>query len=369
LPLSGLWSLFAAVICLVGAIAGWETGSVIVGYLRTKDVFQGPEVTYVMVGFVIIGLLLGFLFSTVLFRWLVNLITHLEHVSLQDKLFALVGMVLGLVVAILVTYPFARGNNPMGPPLTMLAIVICVFLGLGTTMSARKQLAYIFPKLAKADAMPSDLVSTAMRKVMDTNIIIDGRIAGICASGFLEGPLYVPGFVLTELHRIADSADNLKRARGRRGLDVLNKIGKTEGVELHVLEEYGPSYDENDGVDIRLVKLAKDIGAAVVTNDFNLNKIAELHGVTVLNVNELANALKPVFLPGEELTVTIVKEGKEPGQGVAYLDDGTMVVVEAASKHIGQLLTVCVTSVYQTVAGKMIFAEVAGAESQKEGRR
>jgi len=251
----------------------------------------------------------------------------------------------------------------------LFAIVICVFLGLGLTLSTRKQLAYVFPKLASADALSNANVKAATQKILDTNIIIDGRIAGICEAGFLEGTLYVPGFVLTELHSIADSADSLKRARGRRGLDVLNKLGKIEGVELRVLENYGANYDANDNVDMRLVKLAKDLGAVVLTNDFNLNKIAELRGVTVLNVNELANALKPVFLPGEELTVTIVKEGKEPGQGVAYLDDGTMVVVEGAKKHIGRLLNVCVTSVYQTVAGKMIFAEIGSADEEKEEGR
>jgi len=369
LVLTGLWSLFALVICLVGALAGWETGSVIVEYFRAKDLLQGPESVYVMAAFLIIGVLLGFLFSTVLFRWLVNLISHLERVPFQDKLFALSGVVVGLVVAILVTFPFARADNRFGPPLTLFAIVICVFLGLGLTLSTRKQLAYVFPKLASADALSNANVKAATQKILDTNIIIDGRIAGICEAGFLEGTLYVPGFVLTELHSIADSADSLKRARGRRGLDVLNKLGKIEGVELRVLENYGANYDANDNVDMRLVKLAKDLGAVVLTNDFNLNKIAELRGVTVLNVNELANALKPVFLPGEELTVTIVKEGKEPGQGVAYLDDGTMVVVEGAKKHIGRLLNVCVTSVYQTVAGKMIFAEIGSADEEKEEGR
>ncbi|MDI6829523.1 MAG: PIN domain-containing protein, partial [Armatimonadota bacterium] len=201
-------------------------------------------------------------------------------------------------------------------------------------------------------------------KVLDTNVIIDGRIADVCRTGFLEGPIYVPSFVLEELRHIADSEDFLRRARGRRGLDILNQMQKELNLIIKSFETVDPTDAEE--VDEKLVKVAKDIGGCIVTNDFNLNKVAELHGVTVLNVNELANALKPVVLPGEELTVSIIKEGKESNQGIAYLDDGTMIVVEGGKKHIGETIDVVVTSVLQTVAGKMIFANLKAVQEEED---
>jgi uncharacterized protein YacL len=189
-------------------------------------------------------------------------------------------------------------------------------------------------------------------------VIIDGRVADICRTGFLEGTIYVPGFVLDELQHIADSSDSLKRARGRRGLDILNAMQKDFPLLVRVFDNrLGPG-SQGLEVDTRLVALAKQLEGIIVTNDFNLNKVAGLQGVAVLNVNELANALKPVVLPGEEMTVTIIREGKEQNQGVAYLDDGTMIVVEDGRRYIGETLEVNVTSVLQTVAGKMIFARL-----------
>ena len=189
---------------------------------------------------------------------------------------------------------------------------------------------------------------------MDTSVIIDGRIADICRSGFLEGILIIPEFVLEELRHIADSPDLLKRNRGRRGLDILNRIQKDLGVEVEVV---ATDYEELSEVDSKLVRLAQHIEGKIITNDFNLNKVAELQGVTVLNINELANAVKPIVLPGEEMQVKVIKEGKEYGQGVAYLDDGTMIVVDEGRKFIGGELEVLVTSILQTAAGRMIFAK------------
>lgn len=192
-------------------------------------------------------------------------------------------------------------------------------------------------------------------KILDTSVIIDGRIADICETGFMEGILVIPRFVLRELQRIADSSDALKRNRGRRGLDVLNKIQKKKNVKVMINETDFPEIRE---VDAKLVKLAKVTGGKILTNDYNLNKVAELEGASVLNINELAETLKPVVLPGEEMTVHIIKEGKEFGQGVAYLDDGTMVVVDNGQNHIGDKVIVSVTSVLQTTAGRMIFARL-----------
>jgi len=189
-------------------------------------------------------------------------------------------------------------------------------------------------------------------KILDTSVIIDGRIADICETGFLDGILVIPHFVLRELQQVADSADTLKRNRGRRGLDILQRIQKMAGITVQFVENDFPHLRE---VDMKLIELAKEFDAKIVTNDFNLNKVAQLRGVEVLNINELANALKPVYLPGETMKVFILKEGKEFNQGIAYLDDGTMVVVDNARKMIGKTVESSVTSVLQTTAGKMIF--------------
>jgi len=191
-------------------------------------------------------------------------------------------------------------------------------------------------------------------KILDTSVIIDGRIADVCETGFFEGPFIIPQFILRELQHIADSSDPLKRNRGRRGLDILNRIQKQSDLEVRISDQDFPKLQE---VDTKLIELAKRINGRIVTNDFNLNKVAELQGLTVLNVNQLSNALKPVVLPGETIHVQILKEGKEQDQGVAYLDDGTMVVVEGGKKIIGKELDVVVTSVLQTTAGRLIFAQ------------
>ena len=191
-------------------------------------------------------------------------------------------------------------------------------------------------------------------KLLDTSAVIDGRIADICRTGFLEGNLIVPGFVLAELQKIADSSDSLKRNRGRRGLDILNKMQKEPNISIRI---YDKDFEELADVDIKIVRLAKLMEARVITNDFNLNKVAELYGVPVLNINELANAIKPVALPGEEILVHVIKDGKEHGQGIAYLEDGTMIVVDGGRRYIGEEIHVTVTSVLQTAAGRMIFAK------------
>ncbi len=200
-------------------------------------------------------------------------------------------------------------------------------------------------------------------KVLDTSVIIDGRVADLCETGFLEGTFLVPHFILNELQHIADSSDSLKRARGRRGLDILNKIQKMADLDVRITEEDFPNVKE---VDAKLVVLAKKVGGRIVTNDLNLNKVAELQGVRVLNINELCNALRPVVLPGETIRVFVLKEGKEAGQGVAYLDDGTMIVVDNARRCIGRNVDVTVTSVLQTTAGRMIFTRLKEEPEREE---
>ena len=201
-------------------------------------------------------------------------------------------------------------------------------------------------------------------KILDTSVVIDGRIADICETGFLEGTLVVPQFVLRELQQVADSSDSLKRNRGRRGLDILQKIRKMPQAQVQIVETDFPELRE---VDLKLIELARRLQGKIVTNDFNLNKVAQLRGVSVLNINDLANSLKPVVLPGEVMRVFVVKEGKEVGQGVGYLDDGTMVVVDQARRAIGRTIEVTVTSVLQTTAGKMIFCRWGEAASDDAG--
>jgi uncharacterized protein YacL len=245
---------------------------------------------------------------------------------------------------------------------TILAVVVYIFMGyLGVNLATKAggyiNLGNVLKKniLRTDDSLkPQHPVVVGIPKILDTSVIIDGRIADICRTGFVEGPLIIPEFILEELRHIADSSAALKRNRGRRGLDVLGIIQKELQVEVRIVDHDFPDVQE---VDVKLLKLAQAIKGKVITNDYNLNKVAALQGVEVLNINELANAVKPVVLPGEEMVIEVIKEGKESGQGLAYLDDGTMIVIENGRKFIGDTIEVLVTSVLQTSAGRMIFAK------------
>ena len=275
----------------------------------------------------------------------------------------LVGGVLGLIGARLIWGALA-GLAIQGE--SFLHVIIVVFMVyMGMVIGARKA-EWFEP--ARIIAAFKDSSRLHQYKVLDTSVIIDGRIADICAAGFLDGTLVVPQFVLRELQQVADSSDSLKRNRGRRGLDILQKIQKMSNVHVQIVETDFPEVRE---VDLKLIELALHLSGKIVTNDFNLNKVAQLRGVQVLNINELANSLKPVVLPGEVMRVFVLKEGKEAGQGVGYLDDGTMVVVDQARKALGKTIDAVVTSVLQTTAGKMIFCRwpEAGAMAEENGRR
>lgn len=352
--LRGLWSLFVATVTLVGVLIGIQLGDWLAPMLDLTAEEHARELLMFGLGLNAVGGLLGFLFALFAFRKLVFYIQRLERVSLLDKLAAALGVVLGLAVALLATAPL--GNTGLGIPLRILASVVGVILGVGFTMSAKRQVIFIFPSLATTTADQDEVIPVQL-KMLDTNIIIDGRISDIVSTGFLEGPILIPQFILQELRHIADSGDELKRARGRRGLDMLNQLKALRSSDVRVYDDY-PTEEEHIEVDARLVKIAKLKNAAIITNDYSINEMAKLQAVPVLNVNELAAALKPVYLPGEDTAVTIVKEGKEPGQGVAYLEDGTMVVVEDAKRLVGETVLVRVTSSLQTAAGKMIFADL-----------
>ncbi len=264
-----------------------------------------------------------------------------------------IGLIIGLVLANLITstvlsFPF----TPEVSIILRVGIALALgYLGMMVSWRKREEFKVVLPQLSRDEEKKW--------KILDTSVIIDGRIADIAETGFLEGVIVIPKFILNELQKIADSTIPLRRKRGRRGLDILNRMQKSGSLEVVIEEKDFPDIRE---VDSKLIQLAKTLTGIIVTNDYNLNKIAKLQGVAVLNTNELANALKPVILPSEELKIRIVKEGKEPNQGIAYLDDGTMVVVENARGLIGEELTVEVTSVLQTSAGRMIFGQ------QQKGR-
>lgn len=305
--------------------------------------------------YTMLGMLISYLISTAAFNRLVFAGNQLSSMPASDKIATILGIVLGLVVTAIVT-PIVNslGLGSLGVILMILVAIAFMYLGVVIMTSMKDEI----PFWSAGGASGKEAAETRPErcKILDTNVIIDGRVADICRTGFIEGPIYVPGFVLDELQHIADSSDSLKRARGRRGLDILNQMRTELKMMVRTYDNTDPN--DRDEVDAKLVKLAKELSGVIVTNDFNLNKVAELQGVQVLNINELANALKPVVLPGEEMTVTIIKEGKEINQGIAYLDDGTMIVVEGARRRIGETLEVVTSSVLQTVAGKMIFASI-----------
>ncbi len=289
-------------------------------------------------------------------RFLKERADQAAELPMTDMVSRGVGLVAGLGIAALL-YPAVAGLEGAGRLIPAVMTLFFGYMGLRIGGLKKEELSAGYSRFVDSRGAKQPISEEAgfeEHKILDTSVIIDGRIADICKTGFIEGTLVIPEFVLEELQHIADSSDLLKRNRGRRGLDILNKIQKELDVRVLV---YEGDYEEIGEVDSKLVKLAKALGGKVVTNDFNLNKVCELQGVSVLNINDLANAVKPVVLPGEEIVVQVIKDGKEHGQGVAYLDDGTMIVVEGGREFIGTTMEVLVTSVLQTSAGRMIFAK------------
>lgn len=257
------------------------------------------------------------------------------------------GTLIGLILAMILTWNISSilDNPEIASLLASLLTIVLALAGLQLGSSKTREFR---ENIGKQDSKTHKIVG-----VLDTSVIIDGRIADICETGFLDGDLIIPQFVLHELQVIADSGESTKRTRGRRGLDILNKMKKQAFVKIIISDSDYPAIKE---VDQKLIQMAKEVGCSIITNDFNLNKVAEVHSIQVLNINQLANALKPIVLPGETMKVQVIKEGKEPGQGIAYLDDGTMVVIDNGKKFMGKNIDATVTSVLQTTAGRMIFA-------------
>ncbi|MBI4458984.1 MAG: PIN domain nuclease [Acidobacteria bacterium] len=277
---------------------------------------------------------------------------RLSRASLKRLIGAAVGSILGIVGAYLMSLVLNQAIIPSDTLSFLQILVLLLMTYIGLVVGASK--GELLNLAALGGLFGGEKPGKRTQKILDTSVIIDGRIADICATGFIDGILVIPQFVLRELQQVADSPDPLKRNRGRRGLDILQRIQKMASVTVQIVDDDFPHVRE---VDMKLIELGKSYEAKIVTNDFNLNKVAQLHGVEVLNINELANSLKPIVLPGEIMRVFILKEGKEYNQGVAYLDDGTMVVVDNAKKMISKTIDVSVTSVLQTTAGKMIFGK------------
>ena len=298
---------------------------------------------------------------------------EIRHMSAVELMSGVAGLIIGLIIAFLVSSPIVNiiniRNTSVSVAVTIIVYLVFIWLGIVIGTRKGKDVVATFVRMrediasgraAQQQRAPTSKSRVASPKLLDTSVIIDGRIADIMKTGFIEGRIVIPDFVLVELRHIADSSDSLKRIRGRRGLDILNSIQNDFGIEIYqtTSDKADKGIEDNSEVDLKLLKLARQLKGNIVTNDFNLNKVASIQGVGVLNINELANNLKPVVLPGEDLTLYLVKEGKEHGQAVAYLDDGTMIVVEDGRGKIGKTVDIAVTSVLQTAAGRMIFGRL-----------
>lgn len=362
-----LKKLIRCILTAVGLIVGYGVFLVSQFILELSGVKLENTFSEAQLG--IAGLIFAIIFGIIFFRATPSLGKHsvkvaksietdLQGVSTNDIVSGTFGLIVGLIIAFLVSQIFA--SIQMFYVGTILSIVTYLIMGYLGVIIATKRFkdvtsAWLARNKGGNSAKSKNKLSDATPKILDTSVIIDGRISDIMKTGFIEGTIVIPEFVLLELQHIADSSDGLKRNRGRRGLDILNKIQEDYGIEIYNTTAE-KSLDEIPEVDVKLLKLAQIMNGKVVTNDFNLNKVAGIKGVKVLNINELANTLKPVVLPGEDMNLFLVKEGKESNQAVAYLDDGTMIVVEEGRKYIGQTIRVTVTSVLQTSAGRMIFA-------------
>ena len=348
---------------IIGIVIGYFIGVLLLKteYLKGKGYFSGFNINTILF-LILITLLFGFILFLIS-PWINNLISKvveytersMQKLTSIEILFGAAGAIIALIISSLLAS--VLNTTLIGKIIYAVINIVAAVFGADIAIKRREDVMSFFGSFKKVGSgrdKKNKFNNKATPKVLDTSVIIDGRIFDICQTGFIEGTLIIPTFVLEELRHIADSSDSLKRNRGRRGLDILNKIQKELNIEVQISEKDFPEIAE---VDSKLLKLAQFLDGKVITNDYNLNKVAEFQGVDVLNINELANAIKPVVLPGEEMTIQVIKDGKESGQGVAYLDDGTMIVVEGGRKYIGEIIDVVVTSVLQTAAGRMIFAK------------
>lgn len=372
--------LLRGIFTLLGAILGYGAFALLSFVLHRNgvdvgSVFSTGEVLGAKALFILLFGLIFFRLTPAISRQSAKVADNIENdlqgVSANEILVGTIGLITGLLIALLITQIYVSVTNGyVYAIITIITYLILGYLGVVVATKKGKELFTVFLNNKKQSQQQptqqsennifnrtSKKKNEGVPKIFDTSVIIDGRIAEIMKTGFLEGPIVIPEFVLVELRHIADSSDSLKRTRGRRGLDILNKIQEDYGIEIYNTDNE-KTLKEIPEVDVKLLKLAQLMNGKVVTNDFNLNKVAAINGVSVLNINELANTLKPVVIPGEEMTVNLVKQGKDNSQAIAYLDDGTMIVVEDGRKKIGQTTKINVTSVLQTSAGRMIFGRL-----------
>ena len=374
---------FRGIFSIIGGLIGYEVFDLCKYLLQNVDSASGPivltnteEIWAASICVIIFGIIF-YQIAPALTRKsrkvADNIGTDLQSVSANDLIGGTIGLILGLVIAFLLTQIYQSVISQKSLYLTITFTLYGVLAFLGGVVGSKKgsEVLNLYAKerkaMLQAKAVPTeentygynakDKKTGRIPKILDTSVIIDGRILEIMKTGFLEGPIVIPEFVLVELRHIADSSDALKRNRGRRGLDILNKIQTEYGIEIYNTDSE-KALKEIPEVDVKLLKLAQIMKGKVVTNDFNLNKVAVIKGVAVLNINELANAMKPMVIPGEKMTVTLIKQGKDHNQGIAYLDDGTMIVVEDGRREIGKVVDIDVTSVLQTAAGRMIFGKL-----------
>jgi uncharacterized protein YacL len=335
-------------------------GGFLLGYFMVRGLGSSAHPGWAIIGLTTLeGLIFAYLGTPYLLGGWRKVNFRLTSTPLPDLLSGLLGMIVGLVIAVLVGV-FVR-DLPYGYYLSAVLALLLAVQGASVGLTRRNELAALF--FGGAQKVDDHRVSAVL---LDTSVIIDGRILDIAKTGFLDMPLITLSSVLRELQTVADSADVTRRRRGRRGLDVLTEMQKWPGIDLQVTED---ETSPNGDIDTHLVRTAKRKGWAIMTNDFNLNRIARLEGVSVLNLNELAQAMRPVAIPGEEIVVMVAREGKEPGQGVGSLDDGTMVVIQNGKRLLNQTITAVVTSVIQTSAGRMIFAEPSGVDTRRPSTR
>ena len=331
------------------------------GFTLVRTMFSAQDITASLniriAVYSIAALIVAFIFYVTANKFIssmLEILDRLEHfiqsMTLYELTVSAIGLIVGLIIANLITIPISR-LDVIGLPLSIIANILFGCIGIGIAIGKKSE--HIFDSFNDGGKGSKDK-NPQISKLLDTSVLIDGRIVDICRSGFLDGELVIPGFVLEELRHIADSTDSLKRNKGRRGLDVVNMLQKelNQPVRIENME-----IDSGGEVDDKLLIAARKFSCKVVTVDYNLNKVANINGIQVVNINELANAVKPIALPGEEMVVQVIKDGKENGQGIGYLEDGTMIVVEGGRRHIGEAVNVMVTSVLQTAAGRMIFAK------------
>jgi len=340
---------------LIGMLLGGAGGLFISQELLLAGGVAPKDGIVAILVLILVGALLGFVvmpwFTTRPFNGLQR---RIKQVPAVDLVAIMAGLALGLLIAALLALPLSLLPTPFREILPLISVIVFTLLGMSTVSTRRRDIAALFATRTPARSLDVGQLAVDERSVLlDTSVIIDGRIADISRTGFIAATMLVPRFVLNELQHIADSSDALRRNRGRRGLDILNRIQKDPTARVRITDM---DVEDVREVDDKLIALAKRLKCPVLTNDYNLNRVAEIQGVTVLNVNELANAVRMVFLPGETMRIEIIQEGKEIGQGVGYLDDGTMIVVEEGRRYIGSTINVTVTKVLQTAAGRMIFA-------------